>query len=81
MTTTAANPRERRPWLDPFMGAKGAPLRALINHVTAAVEAQEQAIGARQRKRRPADQRHHETALWNSPRRLATPGPTTSESS
>lgn len=61
--TIAANARERHPWLDPFMGAEGAPLRALIKTVTDSVEAQEQAIGARQRKRRPADQAHHEAAL------------------
>lgn len=56
-------PPERHVWFDDWMGIHGAALRKLCDGILNDIEAVEVAGGHRQRRRRPTDQAHHETAV------------------
>lgn len=62
MTKSNASP-ERHRWFDDWRGAKGPALEGLVAEIRSAVLDAEAASGARLRKRRPVDERHHGDAV------------------
>ena len=50
-------------WLDPWLAATGEPLRRLVERTVALVEHDERSDNARQRRRRPLDEEHHQRRI------------------
>lgn len=62
MTRSTASPARHR-WLDEWQGASGPALVRLVEETAALLAQHEAETGARQRKRREADERRHRTAV------------------